>query len=84
MIQHAYITDKELYGMLRRKAILFGGNSKLKIYGRLTCASGKRMKPANRVFFTSEKEAANNGYRPCGHCMRSEYRQWKHARSLHD
>jgi len=35
------------------------------------------MKIENRVFFISEKEALDNGYRPCGHCMKSEYQKWK-------
>ena len=35
------------------------------------------MKRANRVFFDSEKEARDNGYRPCGNCMRAEYNMWK-------
>ncbi|MDX2045901.1 MAG: Ada metal-binding domain-containing protein, partial [Chitinophagaceae bacterium] len=41
------------------------------------CKSGKRMKAENRVFFGSEKEALQSGYRPCGHCMKKEYEQWK-------
>lgn len=57
--------------------ISLGGNKQLKIYGTLSCASGKRMKIANRVFFESEEEAVNAGYRPCGHCMREKYVQWK-------
>jgi len=36
------------------------------------------MKKENRVFFQSEKEAVAQGYRPCGHCMREEYKKWKH------
>nr|WP_317126867.1 Ada metal-binding domain-containing protein [Chryseobacterium bernardetii] len=35
------------------------------------------MKKENRVFFTDESEALQNGYRPCGHCMKESYRQWK-------
>ncbi|WP_121197209.1 Ada metal-binding domain-containing protein [Mucilaginibacter gracilis] len=31
----------------------------------------------NRVFFVSEAEAIDAGYRPCGHCMRNLYAQWK-------
>lgn len=30
-----------------------------------------------RVFFASEQEALSCGYRPCGHCLREKYRQWK-------
>lgn len=57
--------------------IQFGGNKKLKIYGKLTCKSGRRMKRENRVFFQSEREAIEQGYRPCGHCMRQAYQAWK-------
>ncbi|GAA4096777.1 Ada metal-binding domain-containing protein [Mucilaginibacter panaciglaebae] len=53
------------------------GNRKLKIYGKIYCGAGKRMKPANRVFFTDEQEALTAGYRPCGHCMPHEYKLWK-------
>ncbi|HEY9489724.1 MAG TPA: Ada metal-binding domain-containing protein [Chryseosolibacter sp.] len=53
------------------------GNRKLKIYGKLSCASGRRMKKVNRVFFGSDEEALFLGYRPCGHCMRTEYEVWR-------
>jgi len=70
MIEHVNISPQELHGMIRRKEILFGGNRKLKIYGKLGCGSGKRMKRENRVFFMDEEEALDAGYRPCGNCMR--------------
>jgi methylphosphotriester-DNA--protein-cysteine methyltransferase len=37
------------------------------------------MKKENRIFFSSEKEAIENGYRPCGHCMKEKYERWKKA-----
>ena len=77
MIKHSDITTIELYRKIRQKIISFAGNEKLKIYGKLNCNSGKRMKKQNRVFFTSTKEAILLGYRPCGHCMRDEYKKWK-------
>ncbi|MGN6478422.1 MAG: Ada metal-binding domain-containing protein [Flavipsychrobacter sp.] len=52
---------------------------RLKIYGSLSCSSGKRMKRSNRIFFVSEAEAIENGYRPCGHCMKNEYKNWKNG-----
>lgn len=58
---------------------MFAGNRKLKIYGTLQCDSGKRMKWAKRVFFTSEKEAIEKGYRSCGHCMKVAYNNWKNG-----
>ena len=79
MINHQKITDSELLRKIKKGEICFGGNQKLKIYGTLQCASGKRMKRKNRVFFSSENEARNNGFRPCGHCMKSEYLKWKNG-----
>jgi len=69
MTPHDDITTVELMKQIKHKAICFGGNRRLKIYGTLKCSSGKRMKRENRVFFSSEVEATNLGYRPCGHCM---------------
>ena len=55
---------------------LFGGNGKLKIYGRLDCPSPlstiKRFPGSyekSRVFFADEKTALAAGYRPCGNCL---------------
>jgi methylphosphotriester-DNA--protein-cysteine methyltransferase len=35
------------------------------------------MKRENRVFFVSEKEAIKHSFRPCGHCMKTQYKKWK-------
>ncbi|WP_300665411.1 Ada metal-binding domain-containing protein [Fluviicola sp.] len=78
MLVHAEISDQELRSQIRRKMIGWGGNKKLKIYGKLHCASGRRMKRENRVFFESEEEALRKGYRPCGNCLRESYQKWKH------
>jgi len=67
----------EVWRLIHCGSITLGGNSKLKIYGKLSCKSGKRMKNENRVFFANEAEATNAGYRPCGHCMREKYKLWK-------
>jgi len=76
MIRHSGIADSDLHYKLKQQEIRFGGNRKLKIYGTLSCASGKRIKRENRVFFATETEAIQNGYRPCGHCMRKQYRNF--------
>ena len=62
---------------------LLGGNSKLKIYGRLDCPSAlstiKRFPGSyekSRVFFADEKTALAAGYRPCGNCLRQKYREY--------
>ncbi len=39
-----------------------------KIFGCLNCASGRRMKPKNRVFFLTWQDAIDSGYRPCKKC----------------
>lgn len=61
----------------------FGGNSKLKIYGRLDCPSAlstiKRFPGSyekSRVFFLDEKTALAAGYRPCGNCLRKQYQEY--------
>lgn len=77
MIQHSQLSSENLRSKIHRREINFGGNKKLKIYGLLSCRSGKRMKISNRVFFTDEKEALENGYRPCGHCMKKAFKKWK-------
>jgi methylphosphotriester-DNA--protein-cysteine methyltransferase len=79
MIQHDKISDLDLRNKIKKGEICFGGNLKLKIYGTLKCASGKRMKRENRVFFLSEIEANKNGFRPCGHCMKTNYQKWKNG-----
>lgn len=62
-----------------RKTISFEGNNNLKIYGLLQCTTGKRWKRTTRVFFTTETEAVENGFWPCGHCMKSSYQKWKYG-----
>lgn len=61
-----------------------GGNSKLKVYGRLDCGTALstiRRFPGSyeksRVFFADEKAALAAGYRPCGNCLRAQYREYK-------
>ena len=76
MIKHADISTVELKKHFKNKDICLGGNARLKIYGLLKCTSGKRMKKENRVFFRSVDEALQHGYRPCGHCLRTAYKQW--------
>jgi methylphosphotriester-DNA--protein-cysteine methyltransferase len=76
MIRDTDITRTELKKMILSSEVKFGGNAKLKIYGTLDCASGKRMKRQNRVFFSTEQDALTAGYRPCGYCLREKYLKW--------
>ena len=77
MLAHSELTWGQLRKKIKEESITLGGNRRLKIYGKLHCKSGKRMKLENRVFFTNEKNAREKGFRPCGHCMRVEYLKWK-------
>lgn len=77
MLLHPSLTDAQLRSLIRSGNIRFGGNARLKIYGLLSCMSGKRMNRVNRVFFSSEEDAREHGYRPCGHCLREAYQLWK-------
>lgn len=78
MIAHTEISANDLLRKIKRRQIRLGGNRKLKIYGLLSCNSGKKMKRENRVFFITEEEALQNNYRPCGHCLKDQYQKWKH------
>lgn len=67
--------DSEVKGTL-------GGYSRQKIYGRLDCPSALRHIAQGeyvkyRVFFADEATAISAGYRPCGICMKEQYRKWK-------
>jgi DNA/RNA endonuclease YhcR with UshA esterase domain len=79
MMRHSEINDACLRNKIRQKEIGLGGNSNLKIYGKLSCTSGKRMKRENRVFFSSEKDAIEQDYRPCGGCLKEKYKVWKNG-----
>ena len=73
MIPHSslgngFTASRLLWKLIHQRQIQLAGNKKLRIYGRLDCFSGKRMKKANRIFFSSEDEAIEQGYRCCKHC----------------
>jgi methylphosphotriester-DNA--protein-cysteine methyltransferase len=77
MIKHNDVHAVILRSRIRKKEIILAGNSTLKIYGLLSCGSGKKMFKKNRVFFESETDALENGFRPCGHCLKHKYKNWK-------
>jgi hypothetical protein len=60
-----------------------GGNAQDKLYGRLDCGTARNALSKGyasiRVFFADEETAVAAGYRPCGNCMRTKYREWKAA-----
>ncbi len=52
-----------------------------RIFGRLDCKSGMRMKTGNRVFFHTLEDAVMDGYRPCKNCKpidENDFRRIKH------
>jgi hypothetical protein len=64
---------------------LLGGNGKDKIYGRLDCrtanlavAKGNTYQK-HRIFFADVATAVASGYRPCGICLRNEYKSWRES-----
>ena len=80
ILQHAHLTDAEVFNKIRRGEIALAGHRPRKVYGRLDCRAGrKQMKRRNRVFFAGEAEALQAGYRPCAVCMPDAYRAWKAA-----
>ena len=81
MIRHDALDNAVLRWMILAGEIRYGGNHRLGIYGRLDCASGKRMKRSTRVFFAGEDAARAAGFRPCGHRMLDAYRMWRRAAS---
>lgn len=67
---------------LSSKKGTLGGYSRRKIYGRLDCPSALRAIAKGgyvkyRVFFADQETAIVCGYRPCGVCMKEEYKKWK-------
>jgi hypothetical protein len=80
MWYHKNLSSVELLKMVTSNQLTLSGNIRLKIYGTLYCVSGRRMKKENRLFFSNEVEAIQFGYRPCGHCLRKKYREWKNVR----
>lgn len=74
---NAFARNRQICRLRQEGLLSLGGNRRLKIYGLLSCRSGKKMHTVNRVFFSGEEEAITQGYRPCGHCMPTAYREWK-------
>jgi len=69
------LTEQKTYKVLKNDKIIeslipgrYAGWRPGKIFGRLDCKSGKRMKKENRVFFLIWQDAINAGYRPCKKC----------------
>jgi methylphosphotriester-DNA--protein-cysteine methyltransferase len=63
-----YRIQKNGQTILSPKKGKFAGCKVGKIFGRLDCKSGMRMKKENRVFFHTVEDAIAQGYRPCKLC----------------
>ena len=53
-----------------------------KIFGKLDCKFGMRMKKENRVFFQTLEDAVNESYRPCKKCRPIEEEDFARIRHL--
>ena len=78
----AHLTKRQIAVLRSQGLIAFGGHRKNKIYGTLDCKGAKRWIAKGhyinqRVFFESESEAIEEGYRPCAQCMPHRYKVWK-------
>lgn len=71
---------RALVRLVQSGCVTLGGNGPGRIYGRLDCRAGKRMKALNRVFFRDEAEAVAQEFRPCAMCLPEEYRAWREGR----
>ena len=76
-----FLTDSKNHQYLDSIPGVFGGHKRLKIYGKLDCASALRHIAngnyiRHRVFFKDEETAIQAGYRPCARCMPDAYRRW--------
>ena len=73
--------DRQIYSSATPGTL--GGNGQMKIYGKLNCSSAMRAVAAgntyqkHRVFFVDEATAIAAGYRPCGNCLREQYKTWR-------
>lgn len=69
------LLPRRTYKILKPKGVIestklgrFAGWRPGRIFGRLDCKSGMRMRSENRVFFHSYADALSCGYRPCKVC----------------
>jgi len=60
----------------------YAGWQSEKIFGKLDCQSGIRMKKENRVFFHTLEDAIKEGYRPCKKCKPIDEQDFVRIRPL--
>jgi methylphosphotriester-DNA--protein-cysteine methyltransferase len=78
-----------LYSILKNGQIIrseipgeYAGWAPGKIFGRLDCKSGMRMKKTNRLFFHTLEDAVLEGYRPCKNCRPIDEADFEKIRQL--
>ncbi len=66
MVTHTTLlaTNTNMFRALRTGQWAFAGNRKLKIYGLLSCTSGKRMHIKNRVFLSLHRKLNKGAIAP--------------------
>ena len=67
MYFHIDLSEERVSQGLISGEFRFTGHRQSRIYCRPDCHAGQRMLRRNRVFFSSESEALERGFRPCGH-----------------
>lgn len=79
----------KLYKILKEGEIIespipgeYAGYKKGKIFGRLDCKSGMRMKKENMVFFHTLEDAVMEGYRPCMNCRPTDKEDFERIKHL--
>jgi hypothetical protein len=81
-LEHYRLVGPDGADLLSATPGTLGGHRRTRVYG-LDCpvalsliARGFDVR-RHRVFFADEATAVSAGYRPCGACLREEYRRWK-------
>ncbi|HII15800.1 MAG TPA: metal-binding protein [Nanoarchaeota archaeon] len=79
----------KLYKVLKNGEIMespvpgqYAGYKRGKIFGRLGCKSGMRMKKENRVFFHTLEDAVREGYHPCMNCRPIDEKDFENIKHL--
>ena len=79
ILRHDAVTEATLRTRFRDGSLTMAGNRWLKIYGRLGCPAGRRMRRGSLVFFADATAAEAAGYRFCARCCWASYDVWKSA-----
>lgn len=81
--------SKKLYRILKDGKFIdsptpgrYAGWGPGKIFGRLDCKSGMRMRKDSRVFFHTLEDAVKQGYRPCKKCKPLSEEEFKEIKRL--